>query len=336
MAMGGCGDTDPTIDIVRIYDPLGEATVALEAADTGSAPESVRISWSDLPQTDVQGFEYAVWLLGGPGDPILAARLAVPRDSSVVLTLAADALVEAASEILVTLEPADAAGSSQPSEDRRTHYVAAGPNSHAQLALLVASDGAGGDGFAIRFAIQAERIQANADVASTRADAGDIEGAHSQLEYILNIVDVPPLDHDGDGTIENPDGDDIGLTTISQRVSELATGAGTAADAWAAAAEHGMMAATAADTAAAVLQRLVDLTEDALSTTDEFMLQSLARSVVATSDTLIGDPAAIVSDVCSRCGVLTAWHQSLAMTALSAQPLESFTLPQSVVRSNRF
>lgn len=334
VALSACGDSDPTITIVRIYDPLGEATVALEAADTGSSPELIRIRWSGVPQTEVSGFEYAVWLIGGAGGPVLAARLRVPRDSTVAPGLSTAALIEVASEILVTLEPADVGSLDQPSQESRTHHVVAGPGAHAELAPLLASDNDGGSGIAIRFAAQAERIRANAGVAITRADAGDIDGAQSYLEHILNIAETPPLDHDGDGVVENPDGDDLGLATISQLVADQATAAATAADAWLSAAQHGPLAATAADTAAAVLQRLLELTRDALSTSDLITLRSLARSVRATSDTLVGDPATTVGGDCARCGALTAWRQSLAMTALSAQPLESFALPKGIVHSH--
>jgi hypothetical protein len=183
-----------------------------------------------------------------------------------------------------------------------------------------------GDGSAIRLAVQTRLLRAHTELASQTADQGDVAGARRSLEHALIITSVPPQDHDGDGSVENPDGDDVGLDVHAQRVAEIALEAVAATDAWPAAAEHGVLAATVADTVNDRLARLVTIYNEALAAPDLLSLRAAARQALALADTLLGDPTAIVAGSCGRCGALTAWHQSLLMTERTAEPQETFVI----------
>jgi hypothetical protein len=216
-------------------------------------------------------------------------------------------------------------GQPTPDLDFLSHLAAAGPETLEPIRGLLAAD-ALGDGSAIGLAVQTLSLRAHTELASQTADQGDAAGARRSLEHALNITSVPPQDHDGDGSIENPDGDDVGLDVHAQRVAEIAIEAVAATDAWSAAVEHGALAATVADTVGDRLARLISIYNDALAAPDLFSLRAAARQALALADTLVGDPTAIVAESCFRCGALTAWHQSLLMTERTAEPEETFVI----------
>jgi hypothetical protein len=321
-----CGSNDPVVTVLRIFDPTGQVIVRLEAADSGGPPNRVAIEWEEVPDVVIKDYVYAVWLRPHPqGAPVRAARFRLPRDSTLDLGIEGTELINQAAVVEVVLEPDDNASQPAPDLDFLSHLAVAGPLTLEHIQGLLAA-GASGDGSAIRLAVQTQSLRAHTELASQAADQGDVAGARRSIEQALNITNVPPQDHDGDGSVENPDGDGVGLDVHARRVSEIALEAVAATDAWPAAAEHGALAATVSDTVGDRLARLVTIYNDALAAPDLLSLRAETQQALALADILLGDPTAVVAGSCGRCGALTAWHQSLLMTERTAEPQETFVI----------
>ena len=329
----GCSERDPIVSILRIFDPLGDVIIRLEAAETGAAPSIVRVEWEGVPNVDTPDFDYVIWLLPYPdGEPFRLAQFALPRDRTFQLEVEGVDLINLAAAVEVTLESEDPSSASPtPSEEFLTHLAPVRPATLQQIRVLLGSDASSETGLTVRLAAQAQALQHRAELASDSADAGNAVEARRSLEHVLNITQVPPQDHDGNGVVENPDADDLGLRVLSERVAEAARAAAAQADAWASATEHGPLAALAADSMGARLERLIVLSQTALAAQDLADLQSMARATSALSDTVVGDADSDVAGPCSRCGALTASQQSLLMTARRATPQETFVIARARV-----
>ncbi len=330
-----CGDGDPVITIVRVFDPQGEVVTSLAAADTGGGPDLLSVTWDAVPEQKVRGFVYEVWLLPqSTSVPFSAGRFDIPRDTTLDLGVQDSELITMASEVQVTLEPdnEDPAARAIRSDELLTHFVKAGGVTLAQIHELLASGTTSGAGSAILLVAQARALRTHAELARDSADAGSIDEARRSLEHVLNIADVPPLDHDGNGVVETPNADQIGLRFLARGVAEVARAAAASTDAWPDAVAHGTQTALAADSVDARVERLIDLARNALAAQDLSALRLLAGATSAFSDTILGDSGAAVAGRCARCGALTAWQQSLLMTTLRAAPQEPFILAPDVTK----
>jgi hypothetical protein len=325
----GCSESDPVVTVIRLFDPLGQVVVRLEAVEVGGVPDLLTVEWLDVPRTVVREFVYAVWLrprLGG--EPFLVARYELPEDSTFELGVQGSELINLLSEVLVTLEPeSQEPVATTPSEELLTHRATAGSNTLDAIDALLGYETHSGPGFVIRLSTQARALRNHAGLARSRADAGNVDEARQSLEHLLNVADVPPLDHDGNSLIENPDADEFGLRSLADSVVASAEAAGSSGDPWPDAIQHSAQVALAADTMGSRLERLIDLAQDGLAAQDLPGLRSFARAASALSATLVGNPDAAVAGPCGQCGALTAWQQSLLMTVLRAQPQDVFVLP---------
>ncbi len=294
------------------------------------------MEWDNVPDVDVRAFTYAVWVLPHPaGDPVLVGLFELPRDSIFDLGLEGSPLINLASAIQVTLESeVPSASGPTPTQERLTHLAPAGPATLEQVRALLGSDPQTGTGFALRLAAQARALGNHVQLARDSAIAGNVVEARRSLEHALNVADLPPADHDGDGVVENPDPDDLGLHSLATRVAEVARQAAASSDAWADAIDHATLAALVSDTVRARLERLIALAENALAAQDLATLESLTRSASALADTLTGDPGAQVAALCARCGALTAWRQSMLMTTRRATPQDEFVLAHARVAND--
>lgn len=329
----GCGGGDPVVSIVRIFQPRGDVVLTLDASQRGGLPDLVSVHWEGVPGTSVRGFVYQVWLLPrGGGKSFSLARLALPRDTGLAIGVQGTDLILLTSGVQVTLEPGSETPTEResPSQDFVTHLARAGPVTLDRIDELLGGGGATTPmrtGFAIRLVTQAQSLHRYAELARAQADSGQVTETRRHLERVLNIAEAPAADHNGDGTVEDPEADDLGVLLLAARVGEVARDALASSDAWEDAKLHGGLAALAADSTGSRVQRLQSIARAAMTVADLAALRASMLELTALSETIAGDAEAVVDATCSRCGALTAWRECLRMTTLRAVAQESFVLP---------